>query len=268
MDFNFVPLHFSKQLKQTYMKKFLLFVFISGFVFWAKAQDQSSNGNEPRNVVKFLPFTLPFNSLSFEYERMINAKNSLILDLGFPDKKSIMGKFGIATNSDLKSAEIGSSLVRGAYRHYTGKQNFPKGFYIEPYLKYQHFTGDARVEGVDDFGVTYAGTSEIKLHTLNMGCQLGIQFLIAKRVSLDFYFLGFEGGLLNGKITTVPPTNTGFDQEILTILRDQIQQVVDGAPSMIKNKITVSQTNTSVDVKVSNAPYPWFRSGLSIGFAF
>lgn len=250
------------------MKKLFLFVFISGISFLGIAQDQSSNGYEPRNVVKFLPFTLPFNSISFEYERMINPKNSVILDLGFPNKKSIIGKFGIPTNGDLKSAEIGSSLIRGAYRHYTGKQNLPKGFYIEPYLKYQNFSGNARAEGVDDLGVTYAGTSDIKLHTLNLGCQLGIQFLIAKRLSLDFYFLGLEGGLLNGNITTIPPSNTGFDEEVLTILRDQIQQQVDNLPSVIKNKIAVTQTNTSVIVNAGNAPYPWIRGGISIGFAF
>ena len=250
------------------MKKIFLFVFFSGFTLFGIAQVGDSTAFQLKNVVKFLPLNLPFHNVSFEYERMINPKNSLTLDIGLPFQKSIMGKYGINSNSDLKTAEFGTTAVRGAYRHYTGKQKLPKGFYIEPYLKYQQIKGNASIEGTNSMEIPYAGTSDINLHTLNIGCQLGIQFLIAKRVSVDLFFLGLEGGFLSGNITTTPTSSTQYDPITLAVLKEVITQNIADLPSFVKNKLSVTQTDTQVIVKATSMPYPWFRGGISIGFAF
>ena len=233
------------------------------------AQVVESNEHSVKNVVKFLPATLPFNSVSFEYERMLNPKNALTLQIGFPRQQSVIGKYGITGNSDVKTAEFGTTILRAAYRHYTGKKRLPKGFYIEPYLKYQHIKGDATIEGVDDQDIPYAGSSEIKLNTINMGCQFGVQFLIAKRVSLDLYFLGLEGGILSGHVDTTPTSsNTAYDPIILSVIKGVIEQKIADLPSSIGKRLTVTQTQSQVNVKASSTPYPWIRGGFSIGFAF
>jgi hypothetical protein len=189
------------------MSKFLLFVVLSGCAVYGFAQDHESTVLQRENVVKFLPLSLPFHSVSFEFERMINPKNSLIFQIALPNQKSVIGKYGIDANSDLKTAKFGITTIRGAYRHYTGNQKLPKGFYIEPYLKYQQIKGEGSIEGVRN-QVPYAGRSDVRFSSINIGCQLGVQFLIAKRVSLDFYFFGLEGGLLSGNITTRPTPNS------------------------------------------------------------
>ena len=117
-------------------------------------------------------------------------------------------------------------------------------------------------------GDPYSGNSEIKFNTLNVGCQLGIQFLIAKRVSVDFYFLGLEGGLLNGNIVTTPTSYTEYNPFILSALKNVIDQNIANAPAIIRNKLTTSETSSQVIVKAGNATYPWYRGGISIGFAF
>jgi len=52
---------------------------------------------------------------------------------------------------------------------------------------------------------------------------LGAQFLIAKRVSLDFYFLGLEAGLLNGNVSG---TSEQFatDNNIVANIQDAINK--------------------------------------------
>jgi len=250
------------------MKKLILIIAFSGFTLFGMAQVSDSTTFRPRNVVKFLPLNLQFNSVAFEYERMINFKNSLTLEIGLPSQKSIIGKYGINSNSDLKSAEFGTTTIMAAYRHYTGKRKLPKGFYIAPYLKYQQLTGRAGITGVNDQSIPYAGNIDFKLNTINLGCQLGVQVLIAKRVSIDLYFLGLEGGYLSGNITTTPSL-TGQSQAVaLGVLNDVISQNISKLPSFAKNKISVTETTTQVIVKADNIPYPWFRGGISIGFAF
>ena len=220
---------------------------------------------QQKNVVKFLPFTLPFNAVSFEYERMINNKNSLAFQIGIPDQKSIMGKYGINSDSELKSLEFGTTTLRAAYRHYTGKKRLPKGFYLEPYLKYQHFKGKASIEGVNDLQISYAGASEVKLHSLNMGCQFGVQFLIAKLVAVDLYFLGVEGGFLSGNVATTPIPN---DIIVLSTIKEVIDQNIADLPSFIGKKLTSIQTDNQVIVKAKSIPYPMIRGGISFGIVF
>lgn len=253
------------------MKKLLSFVF---FTLWATlvfAQDVDSIVLiERNNVVKFLPVNIPFQSISFEYERMINPKNSVTLGIGLPNQKSIIGKYGIDASSDLKTLELGTMHIRAAYRHYTGGRMLPVGFYYEPYLKYQNIKGMAKAQGDNGdngYSAPYNGDFDIKLHSLNLGLQMGVQFLIAKRVTLDFYFLGLEAGFLSGNVMATSPNIA--DANNIVNLKAKVQKAIDDLPSFIGDKLTVTQPSDSqINVKASSVPYPWLRGGLSIGIAF
>lgn len=246
------------------MKKLLAFVLLASWASFVFAQDKDSIMNERKNVVKFLPVNLPFHSISFEYERMINNKNAITLGIGLPNQKSIDGKYGIDANSDFKNVEFGTMHLRAAYRHYTGKGMLPKGFYIEPYLKYQHIKGASDISGVDDqTNVSYSGSINAKLNSINLGFQLGTQFLIAKRITLDLYFLGLEAGFLSGNITGIAP-----NPQSANIIKTKLQQEISNWPSSVGNKFDITQSGNQVNAKISNALYPWIRGGVSIGFAF
>ena len=246
------------------MKKLLALVFLTSWALLGFAQGGDSLIVERKNVVKYLPVNIPFQSISFEYERMINARNSVILGVGLPNQKSIMGKYGMDAGTDLKSFEIGTMHLRAAFRHYTGHQMLPKGFYIEPFLKYQNIKGNAAVSGVDDqSGQPYKGDFNLNFNTLNIGFQLGTQFLIAKRVTLDLYFLGFEAGFLSGNVNAVSDQISDANN-----IKDDLDKTIADLPSFIGSKITVTQSGNKVNAKAAGIPYPWLRSGISIGIAF
>jgi len=239
----------------------VFFAFLASFVF---AQDGDSLTIERNNVVKFLPANLPFQSISFEYERMINPANYITLGIGIPNQKSLIGKYGMDFGSDVKSIELGTMHIRAAYRHYTGQRMLPKGFYIEPYLKYQKITGNGSVENTDFFN-TYKGKFDVNLNSMNIGFQLGAQFLIAKRITLDFYFLGLEVGFLSGDVIAISDQLADAEN-----LRMDIQNTIDNLPSFIGDKLTVTQSTDKkqINVNADHVPYPWFRGGFSIGIAF
>jgi hypothetical protein len=254
------------------MKKLFLCVFLFVWASYAIAQNMDSltieNKIERKNVVKFLPVNVPFQSISFEYERMINAKNSVTLGIGLPNQKSLIGKYGIDFGTDMKSLELGTMHIRAAFRHYTGDQMLPKGFYLEPYLKYQHISGTARVVGEkveSGYSAPYSGDFDVKLNSMNLGFQLGAQFLIAKRVTLDLYFIGFEAGLLSGNVTAVSDQIAQADN-----LKGDIEDAIKNLPSFIGDKLKVTQSadKKTIGVKASGVPYPWLRGGISIGIAF
>lgn len=244
------------------MKRLLIILVSVGMSLVALAHSHDSIPLSRKNVVKFLPVNLPFQSISFEYERMISAKNSVTLGVGLPNQKSIIGKYGIEEGSNLKSAEFGTMHIRTAFRHYTGKKKLPAGFYLEPYLKYQKIDGNGSILfGDESDGIT--GDVDLKLNSFNVGIQLGAQFLIAKRVSLDLYFLGLEGGFLSGDITAT----SDLIEEIETVESDMNDFIAD-LPTFIGDKLEVKKTGKQVNVNASSIPYPWLRGGFCIGIAF
>ena len=250
------------------MKKLLSLVVLICAVLGVYGQDGESPGLNRKYVVKFSPANYMLQSYPIEIERMINGKNSLILGVGIPRSGSLIGKYGMEEPDDVTKADLSTMHLRAAYRHYSGKSRLPKGFYIEPYLKYQNIKANMTAsfetenEGITE---TFEGDVDANITTLNAGFQLGTQFLIAKRVSLDFYFFGLEAGLGNANVTGTPKQP---DAEKIAEMRDEIQNGVDDLPSFLRDKIEVTSTNESVKVKASSLPYPWFRAGISIGIAF
>jgi hypothetical protein len=245
------------------MKKLISLVVVVFVVMGVYGQTKDSVSHDRKYVVKYMAANYVFNSYSFEIERMLNGKNALTLGFGFPASRSIMGKYGIVEDPEhLTDATFSSSHIRVAYRHYAGKSMLPKGFYVEPYLKYQQVKADATTH-IDNDGVSSPADLKADLHSFNAGFQMGAQFLIAKRVAIDFYFLGLEGGFLSGNLTGTPNDPSNIDN-----MRQEIEDGINDSPGFIKNKVTVTNNSTSVIVKASNVPYPWLRGGINIGIAF
>jgi len=245
------------------MNKLLIIIILVGNSFIGYTQEQDS-ATYKKNVVKFLPVNISLNSISFEYERMIDPNYSLSLGIGIPIQGSIIGKYGIDDHSNLKKADFSSMHLRAALRYYTGNKMLPKGFYIEPYLKYQHINADAKYEGLNNLNNTYKGDLTAKLNTYNLGVQIGYQFLISNTVTIDLYFLGLEGGLAFGKITSTSISNPSDANDI----EADIKKTVADLPFFIKNWLTVTKENNQVFVEANKLQYPWYRAGFSIGIAF
>lgn len=223
-----------------------------------------------KNVIKFLPTNLVFNNLSFEYERKLGKKNSIILGVGLPSSKSFAGKFSDNSGENkITNDAFSTTCIRLAYRHYSGRSIQPSGFYVSPYLKYQKFEVNADnnktiTEGYPPITQSYTEQYNVSGSTMNLGLQLGVQFLIAKIVAIDFYFLGIEAGLANLN-ATVKSSNINMIDEVETSVRNNIKDL----PDFLAKKITVTRkSNDQIDVKGDSMPYPWFRGGISIGIAF
>ena len=251
------------------MKARILFLIFSLFACSAIGQNDSISADTIRhghkNVVKFLPVNLIFNSASFELERKISPKNSLILGVGIPMPKAFADKYSLGSPENrITDDSFGTMAIRLAYRHYAGHSNQPSGFYISPYLKYQSFSASATNHKTPTSGSPYVENYDFTGNTMSIGFQIGWQFLIAKTVSIDFFFLGIEAGLANVDATVKSP-----DANMIDDIYTNVSQNIGDLPSFLSNKISVKKTGTNqVDIVGSSMPYPWLRSGISIGIAF
>lgn len=210
------------------------------------------------NVVKLNLQNFAFGSISLGYERALNEKNALNVNIGIPISKSLNESWGedlMGEDYSVTEASVKNFHLRAAYRHYTGKKMVPQGFYLEPALKYQ--TLSPNLEGYNSDGeASVDGT----LSTFTGGFQLGYQFLISKTVTLDLAFFGLEAGIAN---FDMDGTTSGDIDEY----KQDIEDAISDLP-VIGDKTTVTTNGNTVNVSTKSVFFPMFRAGFSVGIAF
>lgn len=211
----------------------------------------------PENIFKLHPVNFYFGSFSLGYERILDSQNTFDFGLGIPLGHSVSGEMVrqvIYEDYTLTDSKISNFHVRAAFRHYTSqKQDF--GFYYEPYLKYESLSPDLEGESIDD-----RGTLEGKMNTFVGGFQIGYQFLLGKRFTLDLYFIGIEAGIGNVDLKGHSVTDMeGYSTDI--------QEAVAKIP-YYGDHIVVEVVDDELRVHASNLFTPLYRTGFSLGIAF
>lgn len=125
------------------------------------------------------------------YERVTKPNQSFSISGGYQQFPKILN-FGdnIKTTEELKK----TGFKFGAeYRFYLKKENkfqAPHGVYIGPYASYLDFTNDKDMTFTAEDGTTSSGTLNSKLSVTNIGVQLGYQFVLNNRWTIDLVFVG------------------------------------------------------------------------------
>jgi hypothetical protein len=240
------------------MKKLLLSLFFICLIASSFAQDQERYNRDL--IVKWAPGSLASGKLTLAGEYNFKKKHSVELIIGIPKARNYHLDYD-GNSSDLSIK--GFSALLG-YRYYLGKKDVA-GFYVEPYAKYLHH----QAHGVL-IGTLNGETAMFDTHTdykgIGVGAQLGVQFLIAKKISLDFFLLGPEANSSQFSTTatdvasSIPWTHveaSEAEQDIKDVVQD-IPLVGD------KIQVIVDQATKTVTTRYSGF-MPGFRFGASIG---
>ena len=150
------------------------------------------------------------------------------------------------------------------YRMYLGKKEM-RGFYFEPFLKYldNQFVTNTSFE-IDATDRPFIVTSDYS--GMGVGAQLGVQFLIANKVAIDFYFLGPEANIAKQKLVA-QETGSGlpWSNSEAEDAEEQIEDFIDDIPLLKDNmEVTVNAGAKNVRTKYDGF-LPGIRFGLSIG---
>lgn len=248
------------------MKKVSFILCALLMILAAHAQDSASKETHdlfPSFGVKYNPTALAFGGIAFQGEYHFKRKKSFTLGINVPAQMTR------SIEVDGKDRDVTTKTLSfyGGYRMYLGKKSM-RGFYFEPFLHYTQNEMSSIIDGdLSGAPVDFASTG--KYTAFGVGAQLGVQFMIAKRVIIDFFFLGPEANstkysLVMRDITTVGP----WDAQDVADAQREINQTIEDVPGL-KNKVKVT---LDANQKTATSDYkgflPGFRGGLSIGIRF
>jgi hypothetical protein len=214
-------------------------------------------------TAKFAPAGLAIGKITFGGELNFKHKQSVTLLVGLPFNKTRSVDFDNKTN-ELSSK---ATSVMAGWRYYLGKKDM-SGFYIEPYLKYVKLQAQGFLND-DVNGQPARFDSHFDYSGFGAGFQLGVQFLIAKKVSLDFFLIGPEANSI--KLTGT--AKDVYDNIPWTLADSQdaeknIKEALEDIP-IIGNKTVVTVDTNNKTVTASYKGFaPGFRIGGSIGIRF
>ena len=173
------------------MKQFALLLFVLSTPPMLQAQD-SIGQSQRRNTIK-LDLTshwLYRNALIVSYERITKPNQSFSITAGyqeFPATSSLGSNISVSENRKGNGTKFG-----GEYRFYLGKENkflAPRGVYIGPYFSFLGFNNERTLE-IDNNGTPEQAILDAKLNIVNIGFQLGYQFVLNNRWTIDLVFAG------------------------------------------------------------------------------
>lgn len=216
---------------------------------------------------------LALKSYNFSYERLLSKKISFSAGYNTMSKNKLSDLPLIKKASeklldeddeikdDFNKITVSNKAYTGEFRFYAGSHPGARGFYLALYGRYS----DTRVNYDYDYEATsktYNLPLKSKVTGFGGGLLLGTQFIIAKRVALDFYF-GGHYGKSKGNGDALADLSTMTVEEKAD-LKEELESKVEISG---KQYLTATVTNDGVKVK-ADGPLIGLRGGLSIGIAF
>jgi hypothetical protein len=180
------------------MKKVILSLLIlTGFQLAVTAQKDSTKAKKNyKNTIRYNitnPIIFGGKSQVFGYERVINKRQSFSINIGsqgFPSL-NLISNDSIKANTILDDKGFNFSAD---YRFYLSKENKygpPRGVYIGPYYSYNKFENKRSWTVTSTAGgAPKAVDATTSLSVNTVGFEMGYQFILWNRVSLDMILAG------------------------------------------------------------------------------
>lgn len=238
-------------------------MLLAALLGFAQSDNKPEAASKKSYAVRWSPSSLYFGKIGLQGEYNFKNKRSLTLSVGLPSTKSI----DIEMGDDTRQLSMKTFSTMAGYRLYMGKKTMT-GVYFEPYVKY--LANNAETSFIETSG------GKQTMYTLNsqysgvgLGAQLGVQFMIAKRFTFDFYFLGLEGNLSNHQITLQDVSSaTPWSSQDAKDAENELKEGVEDIPIIGKKiRITADAGTKTVSSHYSGF-LPGLRFGLSFGYRF
>lgn len=148
-----------------------------------------------RNVIKFNPTPMllwsEVRNITLSYERLIKKNQSVAVQTGYLLFPNLVDDTIAGLIKIYEGDKSGINLAFD-YRYYPFARNrrpAPDGMYIGGYMSYYGFQFSNKLD-ILYTNVDQQGTLEGRLNAVNLGFELGYQFIFWKRLSLDLLLFG------------------------------------------------------------------------------
>jgi hypothetical protein len=180
-------------MKYTFLACFII-MFIFPSTIFASGDDSIPPVLKPyhKNIIKINPTPMLWNTrnVTLGYERLVTNRQSVSIQIGYfvlPQLADTIANV-VSINSRQK---MGINIV-AEYRFYQSRLNrrpTPAGLYIGPYLSYYGYTFKNGLN-ILNTNLLKNGTLKGNYNIVNLGFELGYQFIFWKRISLDLILIG------------------------------------------------------------------------------
>jgi len=246
------------------MKKIkVLFIvgLLAGFANTINAQALAG----PTNVIKCNLFALGLSNISLQYEKAIHKNVSLAFQGGLLLERGLPKMISAGDNSTFNDLTVSGFNCAPELRFYPGKKEkkqAPKGFYLAPYGRFSRYVAKALFMYTDSSTVPPQETPvEFKgtFTGFGGGLLIGAQFIIADKVSIDWWIGGGHFGV--SKLTG------SIESQLVSNDPDGFREQMNEAEVPYGTKV-VDVAGSKASVTIGGLPFAGVRSGLCIGFAF
>jgi len=225
------------------MKSFhLILLFLIPFTLLAGKNDSVSSPRQPyhKNVIKFNPTPMLLwsnKNVTFSYERILYPKQSIAITVGYLEFPSLFTDT-IGSLLAITSREKYGINLALEYRFYLGKRNsrpIPDGVYLAPYASFYGYHFKNNVDLMHTV-LDSAGAVEGNFYIFNVGVELGYQFVLWKRLTLDFVVIGPAISYYGGRVDITGNMNLEQLQEINADLYNKLKEKYPLIGDFVVNK--------------------------------
>jgi len=228
-----------------------------------------------KNRLKINVSSLFLNNYSFSYERSLTRKISFVAGYRLMPKTQLgnitlikriidqVAKDGDGIKNDINKIGISNNCFTGELRFYTGHKPGPRGFYLSLYGRYSQFNIDYAYEyetGSKTFAIPIKASSRM----WGAGLMIGAQWLIARRITLDWYILGGHYGSIKGDASGTADLSSMSSAD-----KEGVKEDLEGLISIGDKKfVTATVTNQGVQARIDGPMVGLRGAGINIGIAF
>jgi hypothetical protein len=244
----------------------LLFIVMFITAIMTAQEDTLSGKRQYKNVLRYNlsgPMVFGWDSyVIFGYERVLWKQHTISVNGGtvkFPKVIYIYTSI-FDLNKDERNSGVHFSLDYRFYPRKDNKHAAPRGVYFGPYYSYNRFVRESEWTFKNNASRTVVSTvSNFVINTV--GIQLGYQFILWKRVALDFVAVGPGCGFYNFEANIDANLNIEERSDLLDGMKQFVTQKFPGANFIFSDK----QINASGIMKTTAAGYRYL---VQVGFNF
>lgn len=246
---------------------FVLRVFLAGCAIilmapvTGKAERDSTHVRRYNTVkIDLTSRTLFRSAFVVSYERVINPNQSITFTAGYQEMPM---RTKLAPNVQVQRSMNSNGLKFGAeYRFYLPGENkypAPRGVYLGPYFSAHLFDNQRDIQVMHNDTLQNARLNS-RIDVANIGLQVGYQFLIKKRWSIDLVILGPSFSYYKAKLNMTGDYT--FDPD--DISNEILEALIDRFPGLGD---LISGENIVQSGRASTWAYGW-RYQFHIGYHF
>ncbi|MCU0369517.1 MAG: DUF3575 domain-containing protein [Cyclobacteriaceae bacterium] len=250
-------------MKAIFKFLFCLFIFLVSLSMPAQAQKGDTTARRSTLKVDITSYWLYRDALMFSYERVVKNRpnHTWAITAGLQEFPELVGELVDTITVKQENKSLGYK-VGGEYRFYLKKENkhaAPHGVYIGPYTSYHYYSNNRAIE-VNNSGEIQNGNLESTLTILNIGVQLGYQFVLNNRWTIDLVFVG--PSVSNYAFKADLTGNISVDPDDIT--NEVLLSLIDKYPGF---KDLISEGEYAEQGKVNTWAYG-YRYQFQIGYHF